>query len=163
MDKLTSQHHRIFICFIADIYPVKPEQKKIDFINKLLEDCVMAYPVSSFIIGIYQQYQQRGWLTKRQLQGLYDKAALITDMPPERLASLEALIKKMPDRSRSELPQAKPMYEKDESAGEIINAILSKYPQHKRVLFLQSKYDNNETLSAVETAELLRFKTILKV
>ncbi len=142
---------------------MKPEQKKIDFINKLLEDCVLAYPVSSFVIGIYQQYQRRGWLTKRQLQGLYEKAALIADMPPERLASLEALIKKMPERSRSELPQAKPMYQKDAAVGETINAILQKYPQHKRVLFLQSRYDNNETLSAVEIAELLRFKTILKV
>jgi hypothetical protein len=142
---------------------VKTEQKKFDFINKLLEDCVLAYPVSSFIIGIYQQYQRRGWLTKRQLQGLYDKAAMIDAMPPERLASLEALIKKMPERSRSELPEAKPLYQKDETIGETINAILSKYPQHKRVLFLQSKYNNNEQLTSAETAELLRFKTILKV
>ncbi len=142
---------------------MKTEQKKIDFINKLLEDCVLAYPVSSFVIGIYQQYQRRGWLTKRQLQGLYDKAAMINDMPPERLASLEALIKKMPDRIKSELPQAKPLYEKDESVGQTINAILSKYPQHKRVLFFQSKYQNNEQLNAAEVAELIRFKTILKV
>lgn len=142
---------------------MKPEQKKIDFINKLLEDCVLAYPVSSFVIGIYQQYQRRGWLTKRQLQGLYDKAAMINGMPPERLASLEALIKKMPERSKSELPEAKPLYQKDENIGEMINAILSRYPQHKRVLFLQSKYNNNEQLTPAETTELTRFKTILKV
>ena len=142
---------------------MKTEQKKFDFINKLLEDCVLAYPVSSFIIGIYQQYQRRGWLTKRQLQGLYDKAAMINGMPPERLASLEALIKKMPDRFKSDLPEAKPLYEKDESIGEMISAILSKYPQHKRVLFLQSKYNNNEPLTSAETAEIARFKTVLKV
>jgi hypothetical protein len=142
---------------------VKTEQKKIDVINRLLEDCVMAYPVSSFVISIYQQYQQRGWLTKKQLEGLYAKAAAIQELEPEKLASLEALIKKMPNRDKSALPETKPLYTKDAEVGDSINAILAKYPQHKRVLFLQSKYENNEQLSAVELGELQKFKTILKV
>ena len=142
---------------------MKTEQKKIDVVNRLLEDCILAYPVSSFVISIYQQYQQRGWLTKKQLQGLYAKASGITGMAPEKLASLEAIIKKMPDRHRSVLPEIKPLYTKDESTGETINAILAKYPQHKRVLFLQSKYNNNQQLTSAEIAELSRFKTILKV
>jgi hypothetical protein len=142
---------------------MKQEVKKIDVINKLLEDCVMAYPVSSFIIGIYQQYQRRGWLTKKQLKGLYTKASAITDISPEKLAGLEAIIMKMPNRHRSELPEIKPLYQKDESVGETINAILAKYPQHKRVLFFQSKYNNNETLSPTEITELNRFRNILKV
>ena len=141
----------------------KPEPKKIDVINKVLEDCIIAYPVSSFIISLYQQYQKRGWLTKKQLQGLHAKASDIKDMAPEKLASLEAIIKKMPDRHRSELPETKPLYQKDESIGETINAILAKYPQHKRVLFFQSKYDNNERFSPAEITELNRFKNILKV
>src|SRR5687768_17109195 len=120
---------------IFETMQTKPEPKKIDVINKVLEDCIMAYPISSFIISIYQQYQQRGWLTKKQLQGLHSKASDIKDMAPEKLASLEAIIKKMPDRHKSELPDIKPLYEKDESVGETINAILEKYPQHKRVLF----------------------------
>ena len=37
---------------------------------------------------------------------------------------------------------------------QMLEAILAKYPQHKRVLFLKSKYDNNETLSATEMSEL---------
>jgi len=142
---------------------MKQEVKKIDVINRLLEDCIPAYPVSSFIIGIYQQYQRRGWLTKRQLQGLYEKASAISDMAPEKLAALEAIIRKMPNRHRSDLPQIKPLYKKDESIGESINAILAKYPQHKRVLFFQSKYQNNEQLSAAEVTELNKFKTILKI
>jgi hypothetical protein len=142
---------------------MKQEIKKIDVINRLLEDCILAYPVSSFIIGIYQQYQRRGWLTKRQLQGLYEKASQINEMAPEKLAALEAIIRKMPNRHKSDLPEIKPLYEKDTSVGETINIILAKYPQHKRVLFFRSKYDNNEQLSATEITELNKFKNILKV
>lgn len=141
----------------------KPEQKKIDVINRLLEDCVLAYPVSSFIIGIYQQYQRRGWLTKKQLQGLHARASAIKGIAPEKLASLEAIIKKMPNRHKSDLPEIKPLYEKDGAIGEMIGAILAKYPQHKRVLFFRSKYDNNEQLSAAEITELKKFKAVLKV
>jgi len=54
------------------------------------------------------------------------------------------------------------MYTKDEKAGEMIAAILAKYPQHKRVLFLKSKYDNNESLLPAEITELEKFKRMLK-
>src|ERR1051325_11389927 len=118
----------------------------IDIINVLLEDCILAYPISSFIISLYKQYRERGSLSKKQLQGLYGKASKITDLPPGKLAALEAIIKRMPTRYKSELPTAKPLYEKDETTGQMIGEILSKYPQHKRVLFLKSKYDNNEPL-----------------
>jgi hypothetical protein len=52
------------------------EAKKgsIDIVNEVLEACILAYPVSSFIISLYKQYISRGWLTKGQLQGLYSKA-----------------------------------------------------------------------------------------
>jgi hypothetical protein len=45
--------------------------------------------------------------------------------------------------------------------GESIAAILQIYPQHKRVLFYKTKFDNNENLSATEKAELEKFKKIL--
>jgi len=135
----------------------------VDIVNEVLEACILAYPVSSFIISIYQQYQKRGSLSKKQLQGLYSKASEIESLPVSKLATLEAVIKKMPNRFKSELPETKPLYEKDTAAGELIDAILAKYPQHKRVLFLQSKYKNNQPLTAVETDELKKFKQILKV
>ncbi len=135
---------------------------KLDIINMLLEDCIMAFPVSTFVISIYQQYQRHGWLSKKQLQGLYDKASKIKGVLPGRLAALESIIKKMPNREKSALPENKPMFEKDEKAGKLIEEILSKYPQHKRVLFLKSKYDNNETLSVVDITELKKFKQHLK-
>ena len=141
------------------------EQKKpgIDIINEVLEACIIAYPVSSFIISLYKQYISRGWLTKKQLQGLHDKAQKINDLPPGKVAALEAIINKMPNRYKSETPTTlKPLYEKDESTGELIEAILKKYPQHKRVLFLKSKYQNNEPLTTSELADLKNFSRLIK-
>lgn len=135
---------------------------KLDIINMLLEDCIMAFPISSFVISIYQQYQRRGWLSKKQLQGLYDKAAKINGVLPGRLAALESIIKKMPTREKSELPENTPMFVKDEASGKLIEDILTKYPQHKRVLFLKAKYDNNEPLSATDVAELKKFHQLLR-
>ena len=135
----------------------------IDIVNEVLEECILAYPVSSFIISLYQQYQKRGSLSKKQLQGLHSKASNIEKLQGARLATLEALIKKMPTRFKSELPEIKPMFEKDKTAGELIDAILAKYPQHKRIVFLKSKYDNNEVISAQEIDELKKFKQVLKL
>lgn len=140
------------------------EQKKgVDIINEILEACILAYPVSSFIISLYKQYISRGWLTKKQLEGLFGKAQQIKDLPPGKLASLEAIINKMPTRYKSEVPtEIKPLYEKDENTGNLIQAILEKYPQHKRVLFLQSKYQNNEPLTSSELADLKNFSRLIK-
>jgi hypothetical protein len=138
------------------------KKKGIDIINEVLEDCIMAYPVSSFIISLYKQYGTRGSLSKKQLQGLHSKASKIEGISPGKLGTLEAIIKKMPTRYKSEAPAPKPLYEKDESTGAIINAILEKYPQHKQVLFLKAKYENNELLSATEITDLKRISQLLK-
>jgi hypothetical protein len=134
----------------------------IDIVNEILEACILAYPVSSFVISLYKQYQQRGSLSKKQLQGLHAKASAINDLSPGKLATLEALIRKMPTRYKSETPAPTPLYEKETSAGQIINTILEKYPQHKRVLFLKSKYENNEVLTAADLSDLKRFQQLLK-
>ena len=136
----------------------KPE---VDIINDVLEDCIIAYPVSSFIISLYKQYRERGSLSKKQLQGLHSKASKIQGVSQGKLATLEAVIKKMPTRYKSELPAPKPMFEKDEQTGHLIESILSKYPQHKRVLYLKSKYDNNELISDAEITELKKFAQLL--
>ena len=142
---------------------VQKKSSDVDIINEVLEECIMAYPLSSFIISIYQQYQKRGSLSKKQLEGLLGKASKIENIAPAKLATLEARIKKMPNRFKSEIPEKKPLYERDKTAGELIDTILAKYPQHKRVLFLQSKYNNNEPLSTVEIDELKKFKQVLKL
>src|SRR6185437_2898838 len=148
--------------FFSYFYKMQQNKLKLDIINMLLEDCIMAFPVSSFVISIYQQYKRRGWLSKKQLQGLYDKSSKINGVLPGRLAALESIIKKMPTRERSELPENAPMFIKDEAAGKLIDEILRKYPQHKRVLFLKVKYENNEVLSPSDISELKKFSQHLK-
>ena len=134
----------------------------VDIVNEVLEACIMAFPVSSFIISLYKQYTSRGWLTKGQLQGLFAKAQGIEDLAPGKLASLEALINRMPTRYRSAAPAAAtPVFRKDEEAGNLIRALLEKYPQHKAVLFFKSKYDSNQPLSAAELNDLKRFSQLL--
>lgn len=122
----------------------------------------MAFPVSSFIISLYKQYQQRGSLSKKQLQGLYDKASGIKDLAPGKLAAVEAIIKRMPTRFKSAIPENKPLYEKDESVAEMLEFILSKNANHKRAVFLKAKFDNNEPLSPTEIAELKKFMQLLQ-
>ena len=120
----------------------------------------MAFPVSSFIISLYKQYQQRGSLSKKQLQGLYSKASKIENIAPGKLAAVEAIIKRMPTRFKSALPENKPLYEKDGATGEMIDFILTKNPSHKRALFLKSKFNNNETLSPAEITEWKKFMQV---
>lgn len=141
---------------------MQPQKNRLDIINEVLEECILAYPLSSFIISIYKQYQQRGSLSKKQLQGLYGKASKIEWLPPGKLATIEAIIKRMPTRYKSEMPEPGPLFEKDEPTGRLIDEILLTFPQHKRVLFLKVKYDNNELLSPADIADLKRFKSLIK-
>mgnify|MGYP001796149456 CR=1 FL=1 len=95
------------------------------------------------------------------MAGLYQKAVSVKEIPANWLGTLEAIILKMPTRYKStEAIVPSPINKKDEETGKLITAILLKYPQHKRVLFLQSKYENNEILGKEEIAELKRFSKI---
>ncbi len=133
----------------------------VDVIMDVLEAVLEVQPDSSFVQSLLHQYQERGGLSKKQLQGLYGKAQKISSVPPHKLATLEAIILKRPNRYKSGLPETTPLYKKDEEAGKMIDMILAKYPQHKMVLFLKSKYDNNELLSASELTELKRLSKML--
>ncbi len=97
----------------------------------------------------------------KQLEGLYAKAKKITALPPAKLATLEAEILKRPNRFKSVLPPNKPLYEKDEQIGKLIESILAKYPHHKRVLYFKMKYDSDEALSVTDLAELKKFHSLL--
>jgi hypothetical protein len=141
-----------------NMYRKKPD---VDIINDVLKAAREAYPNSSFIQSLSLQYQERGGLSKKQLEGLYKKAEKIKTIPPNWLATLEAEILKRPTRFKSIPPPPKPLYEKDEKVRVIIEAILKKYPQHKRILFFRSKYENNESFSAAELTELERFQKLL--
>jgi len=140
------------------MYRKKPD---VDIISEVLKASREAYPNSSFVQSLSVQYEERGGLSKKQLEGLYKKAERIRTIPPNWLATLEAEILKRPTRFKSTAPPPKPLYEKNEKTGGIIDAILKKYPQHKRVLFFQSKYQNNQSLSATQLAELEKFQKLL--
>jgi hypothetical protein len=134
----------------------------VDIVLDILKAVVEAQPRSGFAQSILLQYQERGGLSKKQLQGLYGMAQKITSVTPAKLATLAAIILKKPTKERTPAPlTASSVYQKDETAGKTIAAILEKYPQHKRVLFLRSRYDNNETLSAAEMRELEKFKKLI--
>jgi hypothetical protein len=138
---------------------IKPD---VDVIKDVLKAVLEARPDSTFVQSLLHQYEERGGLSKKQLQGLYDKASKIKTIPPNKMATLEAVILKKPMKYKSALPGPEPLFKKNEEAGQLLKAILTKYPEHKRVLFLKSKYDNNETLSATEIAELQKFSKMLK-
>ncbi len=134
----------------------------VDIVLDILNSVAAAQPLSSFAQSLLLQYQERGGLSKKQLEGLYNKAAKLKNIPPNKLATLEAIILKRPNRYKSGLPAAEPLYKKDEAAGQLIERILAQYPEHKRVLFLKSKYENNEVLSSAEISDLQKFAKLLK-
>jgi len=82
-------------------------------------------------------------------------------MPPAWLATLESIILKMPNRFKSEIAGAAPVDKKNEYAASLIQQILAKFPAHKRVLFFQSKFNANESLTAIEIGELEKFHKLL--
>lgn len=133
----------------------------VDILLDILKEMQKAHPGSDFVNSLYQQYCNRGGLSKKQLEGLYSKAVNTAGIPPGKLATLEAIIKKKPTRERAAATKSTPLPAKDESVGKTLSAILEKYPQHKRLLFLQSKYENNENISAAETGEIQKFSKLL--
>lgn len=137
---------------------LKPE---VDIVKDILEAVLKAQPLSSFTRSLSHQYQERGGLSKKQLQGLYSKAEKINSIPPGKMATLEAIILHKHSKHKSTLPANVPLYTKNEDAGKKIESVLSKYPQHKRILFLKSKFDNNEMMTATDLAELDKFYKLL--
>lgn len=135
---------------------MQKQKSGFDIVNDVLERCILAYPVSSFVISLYKQYQQRGSLSKKQLEGLYGKASKIEDINPGILATLEALIKRMPNRFKSELPEEEKEIEEDPNIS-MLNKILETFPQHKAAMFLNEKIKNGISLSAQENSDVERF------
>jgi hypothetical protein len=139
-------------------------QKKrpdVDVILDVLKQTLEAQPASPFVTSLLFQYQERGGLSKKQLEGLHSKAAKISTISPGKLATLEAIILKKPTRYKSPPPALIEKPAKDTTIEKRIAAILEKFPAHKRVLFYKVKFENNESFSVVEKAELERFYTLL--
>jgi hypothetical protein len=142
------------------IHRINPD---IDIIKDLLEAVIKEQPASVFANSLLKQYCERGGLSKKQLEGLHSKASKFSSIPIGKLATLEAIILKKPNRYKSETPVVAPGVEKegDTKIREDIEAILAVSPAHKRVLYFKLKLENKEPISALEIAEIGRFKKLL--
>ncbi len=136
---------------------------KLDIIDKILEACYQHNPDALFVMSLMHQYEERGSLSKKQLEGLLLKASKIPSIPLNWLATLEATINKMHTREKAPAVISTPLYVKDEVLGNKMSGILEKYPQHKRVIFLHAKYNKNELLSSTEKTEIDKFYKLLIV
>src|SRR3978361_473287 len=137
------------------------KKPNVDIVKDILNETHVAHPTSEFVQSLMRHYEAWGTLSKKQMEGLYAKASKVSSIPPGKLATMEAILLKMPDRFKS-LPRfPTPLYKKNEAAEELILDILFKYPQHKRDLFLKAKHDGNEGLTAADITELEKFHKLL--
>jgi len=140
------------------MHRIKPD---LDIILNILKESLTAYPTSKFVESLLYQYQERGSLSKKQLEGLFSKASTVKSLSPGKLATLEAIILKMPNRERAPAAVTVSLPAKDNLLESQLTDILAKYPQHKRVLFIKLKFDNNEPVSTLEKSEVERFHKLL--
>lgn len=138
-----------------------PKKQGIDIINKVLELCYQGDKDSLFIMSLMHQYEERGFLTKKQLEGLHHKASSIADMPAGWLATIEAMVAKLPNRDKSPVIRTTNLPVKDNSVQLQLEGILEKFPQHKAVLVLQSKYNKEKQLSTSDKAALDKLYKLL--
>lgn len=138
------------------------KKKKVDVIDKVLEACYQYNKDALFVMSLMHQYEERGSLSKKQLEGLVAKARQVPDMPVGWLAAVEAIILKMPTRDKTPVNLEKNVatdpYEKwlDQC-----KAILQKYPGHKRVLYFDALLQQRKPFSSVEQQELEKFYRLL--
>lgn len=132
-----------------------------DVLLAILTQMKTVYPKSVFIESLYSHYCNRGGLSKKQLEGLLDKMRKTADITPGKIATVEAIILKKPTREKSKasITAAAPL--KDEALGAMLVAILKKYPEHKRVLYIKSRYDKNESITTAEAEEIKKFYKLL--
>jgi len=81
----------------------------VDIVLDILKAVLEAQPLSSFTQSLLHQYQERGGLSKKQLEGLYSKAGKIKSIPPGKLATLEAILLRKHSKHKSELPASTPL------------------------------------------------------
>ena len=135
----------------------------IDIILSILKRSVEANPASVFLNSLLNQYQERGSLSKKQLEGLYGKAQKISGISPGKLATLQAIILRKPNRYRSSVTIIKAdVIQEDADARQLVDQILEKFPQHKRVLYFRMKLDKHEGLKAAEREELKKFHKLIR-
>ena len=139
-------------------------KKKIDVIDKLLEACYQHNKDALFIMSLMHQYEERGSLSRKQLEGLILKAKKIKDIPIGWVAAVEAIVMKMPVRDKTPIDTTinKAMVS-EEKWMQLIEKILEKYPEHKRVLYLKAQWNQKKIFSGAEQQEIEKFYHLLVV
>ena len=141
------------------------KNKKIDVIEKLLALCYEHNKDALFIMSLMHQYEERGSLSKKQLQGLLLKAQKIKEIPAHQIAAVEAIVLKMPTRDKTPVQKTTPAISEAETqiaaALAQTEQILAVYPFHKQVLLLRSKLMSHQSLTPQEQADLNKFVKIL--
>lgn len=141
------------------------KNKKIDVIDKLLSLCYAHNKDALFIMSLMHQYEERGSLSKKQLEGLLLKAQKIKEIPAHQIAAVEAIVLKMPTRDKTPVQKTTPVI--NEAQAQISTAlaqadqILALYPAHKQVLLLKSKLTSHQLLTPQEQADLTKFVKML--
>ena len=135
----------------------------LDFVEKILTACYNSNKDDLFVMSLMHQYEDRGFLTKGQLQGLFYKAEKVADLSAGLLATLERAISKLPTKEKKNAPIVLKEEKKDEETENKLNEILAKYPQHKAVLGLQNNFKKYDKLNSNELNELKRlYKLFIK-
>lgn len=132
-----------------------------DVLLSILAEMKTLHPGSAFVESLYQQYCNRGGLSKKQLEGLLEKVQRSPGIATGKIATLQAIILKKPTRERSKPSINAAPPPKDLSTGLLLQDILDRYPGHKRVLFLQSKYQPTDILTTQEKEEIKKFHQLL--
>ena len=141
------------------------KNKKIDVIDKLLSLCYAHNKDALFIMSLMHKYEERGSLSKKQLQGLLLKAQKIKEIPAHQIAAVEAIVLKMPNRDKTPVQKTTPAISEAEAqiaaARTQTEQVLALYPSHKQVLLLRSKLMSHQSLTPQEQADLTKFVKIL--
>ena len=134
---------------------------QLDFVDKILNACYKELKYDVFLMSLMHQYEERGFLTKAQLQGLFYKAEKVENLPAGLLATLQATISKLPTKEKKNAPIEIKEVKKDEETENMLNEILAKYPQHKAILGLQNNFLKYDKLNSTEKLELNKIYKIL--
>lgn len=133
----------------------------LDFVDKILNACYNHNKNDLFIMSLMHQYEDRGFLTKGQLQGLYYKAEKIENLPAGLLATLESILNKLPSKEKKNEPIVLKEHKFDELTNKKLNEILIKFPYHKAVLGLQNNFIKHNKLNSAEILELNKIYKLL--
>lgn len=136
------------------------KKQGVDVIDKVLEACYAADKDSLFIMSLMHQYEDRGFLTKKQIQGLHDIAKKQSEIPAGWIATLEAMIAKLPNRDKTPVTSVAVIAAPPKELL-LAEEILARYPHHKAVKSMHTRLLQHFMLNPAEKTELNKLYKLL--